>query len=70
MSQQYSNGLTPEILIGLKVSLFTAEEIASMGNEACAVITEEIINSQQGHTYLVMREGIAPGADFLTVTGA
>lgn len=31
---------------------------------------DEIISTPQGHTYLVTREGIAPGADFLTVTGA
>lgn len=31
---------------------------------------DEIISTPQGHTYLVTREGIVPGADFLTVTGA
>ena len=30
---------------------------------------DEIISTPQGHTYLVTLEGIAPGADFLTVTG-
>ena len=31
---------------------------------------DEIISTPQGHTYLVTREGIVSGADFLTVTGA
>ncbi|WP_225988646.1 hypothetical protein [Leclercia adecarboxylata] len=31
---------------------------------------DEIISTPQGHAYLVTREGIAPGRDFLTVTGA
>lgn len=31
---------------------------------------DEIISTPQGHSYLVTREGIAAGADFLTVTGA
>ncbi|HDR2789607.1 TPA: hypothetical protein QCJ61_003708 [Enterobacter asburiae] len=31
---------------------------------------DEIISTPQGHTYLVTREGIVSGADFLTITGA
>ncbi|WP_150145188.1 hypothetical protein [Enterobacter bugandensis] len=31
---------------------------------------DEIISTPQRHTYLVTREGITSGADFLTVTGA
>jgi|AGFS01.1.fsa_nt_gi hypothetical protein len=31
---------------------------------------DEIISTPQGHAYLVTREGMATGADFLAVTGA
>ncbi|EKS7428878.1 hypothetical protein [Enterobacter cancerogenus] len=50
------------------ISMFKGTGVALVGS----VIDngDEIINTPQGHTYMVTREGIAPGADFLTVTGA
>lgn len=135
MDQQCTNELTPEIKAQQEKSLFTAEEIVAMDDDARAILAEgrvlvrkhpanviwriamegsithrgeivaypdgstaaittsagkvslckgagvaldgsmlnngdEIITILQRHTYLVTRNGIASGADFLTVTGA
>ncbi|MCK7440473.1 hypothetical protein L8P13_22810 [Enterobacter cloacae] len=85
MNQQYTNELTPEIKAQQPNPPFKAEEIAAMDDGVRAIIAEgkklerkhpvkangdEIISIPQGHTYLVTREWIASGADFLTITGA
>ncbi|MBE4855629.1 hypothetical protein IM311_16320 [Enterobacter cloacae complex sp. P40RS] len=84
MKQQYTKELTPEIKAKQANSPFKTEEIAAMDDGARMIIAEgkklefkhpvkadgdEIISIPQGHTYLVKRERITSGADFLTVTG-
>ena len=65
----YSDGSTAAIATSAgKASMCKGVGVALVGS----VLDngDEIISTPQGHVYLVTREGIAPGADFLTVTGA
>lgn len=61
---------------GSTASIRTSAGRASMYKGICVALVgseldndDEIISTPQGHTYLVTREGIASGDDFLTVTG-
>ncbi|WP_236307917.1 PAAR domain-containing protein [Enterobacter bugandensis] len=62
---------------GSTATIATSAGATSMCNGAGVALVgsvldngDEIISTPQGHTYLVTRNGIASGADFLTVTGA
>lgn len=62
---------------GRYATIATSAGATSMCNGADVALVDslldngdEIISTPQRHTYLVTREGITSGADFLTVTGA
>ncbi|ELQ3994698.1 PAAR domain-containing protein [Enterobacter bugandensis] len=62
---------------GSTATIATSAGATSMCNGADVALVDslldngdEIISTPQRHTYLVTREGITSGADFLTVTGA
>lgn len=64
----YGNGRTARIISGAgSMGMYRGSSFALVGS----VLDngDEIISTPQGHSYLVTREGIDPGADFLTVTG-
>ncbi|MCV2533842.1 hypothetical protein ACR9HT_08010 [Enterobacter wuhouensis] len=64
----YPDGSTATIATSAgAASMFKGSGVALVGS--LLNNGDEIISTPQGHTYLVTLEGIAPGADFLTVTG-